>query len=80
MLSFDGFMFGIGGVVTYKKSKLPDVLRSTVPLERIVVETDSPYLSPVPFRGTNGQNVALRIARIANPSRPSSRCIRKPNV
>lgn len=56
LLGFDGFMLGIGGVVTYKKSKLPDVLRSTVPLERIVVETDSPYLSPVPFRGKRNES------------------------
>ena len=56
LLSFDGFMLGIGGVVTFKKSKLPEVLRTTVPLERIVVETDSPYLAPIPYRGKRNES------------------------
>ena len=42
LLEFGGFMLGINGVVTFKKSSLPDTLL-TVPLERIVLETDSPY-------------------------------------
>ena len=45
-----GFLLGIGGVVTFKNSKLKDVVKE-VPLESIVLETDSPYLTPVPFRG-----------------------------
>lgn len=56
LLRFDGFMLGIGGVLTYKNSKLPDVLRSVVPLSRIVVETDSPYLAPVPHRGKRNES------------------------
>ena len=55
LLSFDGFYLGIGGVVTYKKSTLPDVLKS-VPLERVVLETDSPYLAPVPKRGRRNES------------------------
>ncbi|MBO5865194.1 MAG: TatD family hydrolase [Bacteroidaceae bacterium] len=55
LLSFDGFYLGIGGVVTYKKSTLPDVLKS-VPLERVVLETDSPYLAPVPKRGKRNES------------------------
>lgn len=55
LLSFDGFYLGIGGVVTYKKSVLPSVL-SNVPLERILLETDSPYLPPVPFRGKRNES------------------------
>ncbi len=55
LLSFDGFYLGIGGVVTYKKSTLPDVLKS-VPLERLVLETDSPYLAPVPKRGKRNES------------------------
>lgn len=54
LLQFDGFVLGIGGVLTYKKSTLPDVLRS-VPLDRIVVETDAPYLAPVPCRGKRNE-------------------------
>lgn len=48
LLEFGGFMLGINGVVTFKKSSLPDTLL-TVPLERIVLETDSPYLTPAPI-------------------------------
>ncbi len=49
-LSYPGFLLGIGGVVTYKNSGLADVLQH-VPIERIVLETDAPYLAPVPHRG-----------------------------
>ena len=55
LLDFPGFCLGIGGLVTFKKSTLPDVLRAAVPLERIVVETDAPYLTPVPYRGKRNE-------------------------
>mgnify|MGYP002620707744 CR=1 FL=1 len=58
LLSFPGFKLGIGGTVTYKKSSLPDVLRS-VPLERVVVETDAPYLAPVPHRGHRNESAFI---------------------
>ncbi len=45
-----GFLLGIGGVITFKNCKLKDVVDS-IGLEHIVLETDCPYLSPVPFRG-----------------------------
>lgn len=45
-----GYSLGIGGVVTFKNSNLPDVIEK-IPLESIVLETDSPYLSPEPYRG-----------------------------
>ena len=69
LLHFEGFMLGIGGVVTFKKSKLPEVLRDVVPLERIVLETDSPYLAPVPYRGKRNESayvieVVKRLAKI----------------
>lgn len=48
------FFLGIGGVATFKKSGLDDVLPD-VPLDRIVLETDSPYLSPVPHRGKRNE-------------------------
>ena len=68
LLSFDGFYLGIGGVVTYKKSTLPSVL-ADVPLERVVLETDSPYLAPVPRRGRRNESsyvpfVAQKLAEI----------------
>lgn len=55
LLEFPDFYLGIGGIVTFKKSTLPAVLRTTVPLERIVVETDAPYLTPVPHRGKRNE-------------------------
>lgn len=59
LLTYGGFMLGIGGVLTYKKSSLPDVLASTVPLDRIVLETDSPYLAPVPHRGRRNESAYM---------------------
>lgn len=56
LLTFPGFMLGIGGVLTYKKSTLPAVLAGVVPLNRIVLETDSPYLAPVPHRGRRNES------------------------
>jgi len=56
LLSFPGFMLGIGGVCTFKKSTLPEVLKKCVPLDRIVLETDSPYLAPVPKRGKRNES------------------------
>ena len=60
LLSFKNFLFGINGVVTFKKSKLPAVLRSSIPLDRLVVETDSPYLAPVPHRGQRNESAYVR--------------------
>ncbi len=53
-----GFMLGIGGTITYPKSELPAVLR-TVPLEHIVLETDAPYLPPVPHRGKRNESAFI---------------------
>lgn len=53
-----GFKIGIGGVVTFKNSKLPEVL-SKIPLEHLVLETDSPFLTPMPFRGKRNQSAYL---------------------
>lgn len=61
-----GFYMGIGGVLTYKNSGLPEALRD-IPLEHLVLETDAPYLSPVPFRGKRNESSYLRyvVARLA---------------
>lgn len=45
-----GFLLGVNGVITFKNCNLKDVIKE-IPLEKIVLETDSPYLTPVPFRG-----------------------------
>lgn len=55
LLAFPNFVLGIGGVVTFKKSKLPAVLAEAVPLDRIVLETDAPYLAPTPHRGQRNE-------------------------
>lgn len=59
LLRFPHFMLGIGGVLTFKKSKLPDVLAQTVPLTRLVLETDAPYLAPTPHRGKRNEPAFL---------------------
>ncbi len=53
-----GFLLGIGGVLTYKKSGLKEALKD-IPLEQLVLETDAPYLSPVPFRGKRNESAYL---------------------
>lgn len=59
ILEFPEFMIGINGVVTFKKSTLPQVL-AQVPLERVVVETDSPYLTPAPNRGKRNESARVK--------------------
>ena len=54
-----GFYLGIGGVVTFKNSGLAEVLSSGVSLDHIVLETDSPYLAPVPHRGKRNESSYL---------------------
>ena len=55
LLQFDRFVLGIGGVLTFKKSHLPEVLPAVVPLDRLVIETDAPYMAPVPCRGQRNE-------------------------
>ena len=58
-----GFYIGVGGVVTFKNArKLVESVEVT-PIERIVLETDCPYLAPEPFRGK--RNSSLNIPYIA---------------
>lgn len=67
-----GFYLGIGGVVTYKNTTLATVL-GKIDIKHIVLETDAPYLTPVPFRGKRNESsylkyVAEKIAAIKNRS------------
>jgi TatD DNase family protein len=57
-LSYNGFKLGIGGVLTYKKAELDKVLEN-IDLKNIVLETDSPYLPPVPYRGKRNESSYL---------------------
>ena len=59
LLSLDGFVLGIGGVSTFKSSHLREDLPAHVPLSRIVLETDSPYMAPVPHRGRRNESSFL---------------------
>lgn len=66
-----GFLIGIGGPVTYKKSVKKQEIAERIDLEWIVLETDSPFLSPMPFRGKRNEPmniklIAERIAQIRN--------------
>ena len=55
LLQFERFVLGVGGVLTFKKSHLPETLPQAVPLDRIVLETDAPYMAPVPMRGQRNE-------------------------
>ncbi|MBR1448007.1 MAG: TatD family hydrolase [Prevotella sp.] len=59
LLQFDRFVLGVGGVFTFKKSHLPEVLPVAVPLDRLVLETDAPYMAPVPMRGQRNESAYL---------------------
>ncbi|WP_143304556.1 TatD family hydrolase [Chitinophaga vietnamensis] len=56
-----GFYLGIGGVVTFKKSGLDQIV-SAIDLQHIVLETDAPYLAPVPYRGKRNESAYLPLA------------------
>lgn len=59
LLDFPNFVLGIGGVLTFKKSNLPTVLATSVPIDRVVLETDAPYMAPVPMRGKRNESSYL---------------------
>lgn len=68
-----GYYFGIGGVLTYKNARTLVETVEYVPIEQLLLETDCPYLSPVPNRGkrndsSNLRFVAEKIAEIKNMS------------
>ena len=68
LLQFDRFVLGVGGVSTFKKSPLPQMLAANVPLDRLVLETDAPYMAPVPMRGQRNESAFIRhiITRLAD--------------
>ena len=70
IINYGGFKLGIGGVLTYKNSKLPKTLQE-IDLKHIVLETDAPFLPPVPHRGKRNESsfvlfIAETIAEIKN--------------
>jgi TatD DNase family protein len=69
ILSEHNFYFGIGGVVTFKNAKKLVETLPKIPLEKLLIETDSPYLTPHPFRGTRNEpkytnNIAQKVSEI----------------
>jgi len=62
-----GLYISLGGPVTFKNAKRPVDIAQNVPLDRLLIETDSPYLTPVPYRGKRNDpgHVALVAEKIA---------------
>ncbi|MDO5396463.1 MAG: TatD family hydrolase [bacterium] len=64
-----GMYIGFGGALTFKKAHKPAAAAAAVPMERLVIETDSPYMAPVPMRGRRNSSlyvhyVAQKLAEI----------------
>ena len=62
-----GMSISLGGTVTFKNARVPVEVAAAVPADRLLLETDCPYLSPVPFRGkrNDSSNIAYTAMRIA---------------
>lgn len=62
-----GMSISLGGTVTFKNARVPVEVAQAVPLDRLLLETDAPYLSPVPYRGkrNDSRNIAHTAERIA---------------
>ena len=64
-----GWYVGLGGTLTFKNARVPREVAAAVPLDRILLETDCPYMAPEPYRGTRNDSrkayqVSLRLAEI----------------
>lgn len=59
-LAKEGFYFGIGGVVTFQNAKKLIHVLPKIPLEKLLIETDGPYLTPHPHRGTRNESAYTR--------------------
>lgn len=74
-----GLYIGIGGVVTFKNARHIVEVAADIPLDRLLLETDAPYMAPVPFRGKRNDSslishVAERIAEIRGITAEEVRC------
>jgi TatD DNase family protein len=70
IIEMGDFYLGIGGPLTYKKSTLPDILKE-IPIDKIILETDAPYLTPAPFRGKRNESsyipiIGQKLAEVKN--------------
>lgn len=64
-----GMYIGLGGAVTFKNARKPLEVAEFVPLDRLLLETDAPYMTPVPFRGKRNDSslipyTAIKIAEV----------------
>jgi TatD DNase family protein len=70
------FYISVSGIITFKKSdELVDTI-SSIPIEKLLVETDSPYLAPMPYRGKNNEpsyiiHTVEKLSKIKNLSKQS---------
>ena len=83
LLTFERFALGIGGVLTFKSCHLREMLPANVPLNRIVLETDSPYMAPVPMRGKRNESafVAYVMKQLAESYKiPEEEVVRQTNA
>lgn len=55
-----GFYIALGGAVTFKNSVIPKEVAKEVPLNRLLLETDSPYMAPVPLRGKRNEPMFVK--------------------
>ncbi|MBI3494520.1 TatD family hydrolase [Candidatus Saccharibacteria bacterium] len=68
-----GFLIGINGIATFTKDEAQKAVYASLPIERIILETDSPYLTPVPYRGKLNEPVFVReVARYLSTVRSTS--------
>jgi len=68
-----GMFIGLGGAVTFKNAKKPVEVAREVPSDRLLIETDAPYMTPVPFRGKRNTSLLIpftaeKIAEVRNIS------------
>ena len=56
----EGIYIALGGVVTFKNAKKTKEVAKNIPLEYLLLETDDPYLAPVPFRGKENQPMYVK--------------------
>lgn len=57
-----GMYIGLGGAVTFKNAKKPLEVAKAVPIDRLLLETDCPYMAPVPKRGTRNDSSLILYA------------------
>ena len=67
----EGYYISLGGTVTFKNAKTPKEVAKKCPLDKLLIETDCPYLAPTPYRGKRNESsyvkyVAEQIANLKN--------------